>query len=502
MMHVCLENLLKYLKEERVRKTKREIRNWGTIFLMMVCCLFLSLAVGMDKTEAASLKAPEVSLRVSGTRGIRVMWEPIEGADGYIVYSKPGNTGQWGVLKELHTQATDHYSNIYLEPGTRYEYIVRAYQNVNGRRVEGTKSDVAIAITGLSTPGMSSVTALSYNQVKVQWKAVTNAMNYRVYRRTGSTIFREIARLSGNVTTYTDKTAQPGITYYYTVKATATWQGQTVLSSCHIKGLPVKTTLGASQIQSIQSTDSRHVQLTWQKVTGAQGYVIQRSTSDSGTYKKVKTIQNVSTVTWTDTVPSDGTYYYRIRAFKQQSTGFTYGAFSPVKSIQMKSLEVTDTFKNYSSYTASRSLIDSLAATIGGMSTYYNQNGYDYVRGGKGMIFAAARTANVSRGVYHISIYNTGYSNLVLHGAYLDEPIKSAIWKIKQSGYTYTGMTDAATYAFRSNDRHKAIFLKESNGVLKSWEYDIVSSQSQIGSLNSGITQQSSVSSLSLISGM
>ena len=463
--------------------------------------MFFFFLAGGKKAEAAVLPAPEVSLRVSGTRGIRVMWDTIKGADGYIVYSKPSTTGVWAVLKELKGESTEHYSNIYLEPGTRYEYIVRAYQEVNGRRVEGTKSDVAIAITGLSTPSMQSVSALSYNQVRVQWKAVTNAMNYRVYRRTGNTIFREIARLSGDMTTYTDKTAQPGTTYYYTVKATATWQGQTVLSSCHIKGLPVKTSLAGTQIQSIKNTNSRNVQLTWKKVEGAQGYVVQRSTSPSGTFKKVKTIQNVSTVKWTDTVPADGTYYYRIRAFKQLSTGFIYGAFSPVKSIQMKSLEVTDTFKSYSSYTASRSQIDAFASKIGGMSTYYNQNGYDYVRGGQGMIFAAARSANVSTGVYHISIYNTGYDKLLLYGAYLNEPIKDAIWKIKQSGYIYTGMTNAATYAFRSNDRHKAVFLTESNGVLKSWEYDIVSSQVDISSFGTGFSRTSSISSMVSLSG-
>ena len=147
----------------------------------------------------------------------------------------------------------------------------------------------------------------------------------------------------------------------------------------------------------------------------------------------------------------------------------------------MKVLEVTDTFKSYSSYTNARSLIDSFANKIGGMSTYYNQNGYNYVRGGKGMIFAAAQNAKISSGVYHISIYNSGYAQLSVYGVCVDDSIQTAITKIKQAGYTYTGKKNTTTYAFRSSDRHKAIFLKESNGKVKSWEYDIVSSQVQIG---------------------
>lgn len=478
-----------------VKEMKKRTGKWKAVFLMMICCLFLSLTVGMEKSEAAQiLPAPKVSLLVSSTRGIRVMWNKIEGADGYIVYTKlynsPEDEGRWVLLKEIHDGNVEHYSNIYLNPGTRYEYVVRAYKKVNNQIVEGEKSDVAIAITALSTPPMRSATPLAYNQVKVTWGAVTNAMNYRIYRRTGNTIFREIARVSGNVTTYTDKTAQPGITYYYTVKATCTWQGQTVLSSCHIKGLPAKTTLSGTTIQTIASTDSRHVQLTWTKVAGAQGYVIQRSNTLSGTYTKVKTIQNVSTVQWTDTVPSNGTYYYRIRAFKQQGSQFVYGAFSPVKSIQMKVLEVTDTFKAYSSYANSKSLIDSFAGKIGGMSTYYNQNGYDYVRGGNGMIFAVARSANIANGVYHISIYNAGYQNLSVCGVCLNDTIQSATTKIQQSGYTYMGKTNASTYAFRSSDRHRAIFLKESSGKVKSWEYDIVSSQILLGQLSGALAQE------------
>lgn len=482
---------------------KKRIRNLSMVFLTVIWCLFLSGAVGVNRTQAAQpLPAPEVSLKVSGTRGIRVMWEPISGADGYIVYSKPGNIGQWSVLKTLSGGEKEHYSNIYLEPGTRYEYIVRAYQDVNGRRVEGAKSDVEIAVTGLSTPQMHSVTALSYNQVQVMWNPVLNAMNYRVYRRTSNTIFREIARVSGDITKYTDKTVQPGITYYYTVKASCTWENQTVLSSCHIKGLPVKTSLGGTAIQKIASTNGRQVQLSWKKVAGTQGYVIQRSTSASGPFKKVKTIQSGSTVSWTDTVPSAGTYYYRIRAFKQQGSGFTYGAFSPVKSIKIELLEATDTFRNYTGYTSAKAAIDSFAAKIGGMSTYYNQNGYDYVRGGKEMIFATAKNAKVSSGVYNISIYNTGYDNLVLYGDYVGEPIKDAVWKIKQSGYVYTGLLNGNTYAFRSTDRHKAVFLKESGGKVKSWEYDIVSSQIQIGELNQGFRQGSGVSRLASMLGI
>ena len=126
-------------------------------------------------------------------------------------------------------------------------------------------------------------------------------------------------------------------------------------------------------------------------------------------------------------------------------------------------LEATDTFRNYTGYTSAKAAIDSFAAKIGGMSTYYNQNGYDYVRGGKEMIFATAKNAKVSSGVYNISIYNTGYDNLVLYGAYVGEPIKDAVWKIKQSGYVYTGLLNGNTYAFRSTDRHKEMCIRDSD---------------------------------------
>ena len=136
-------------------------------------------------------------------------------------------------------------------------------------------------------------------------------------------------------------------------------------------------------------------------------------------------------------------YYYRIRAFKQQGSGFTYGAFSPVKSIKIELLEATDTFRNYTGYTSAKAAIDSFAAKIGGMSTYYNQNGYDYVRGGKEMIFATAKNAKVSSGVYNISIYNTGYDNLVLYGACLLYTSVSDLWRQWRPSFSEISLSDA-----------------------------------------------------------
>ncbi|SHO51189.1 fibronectin type III domain-containing protein [Anaerocolumna xylanovorans] len=58
-----------------------------------------------------------------------------------------------------------------------------------------------------------------------------------------------------------------------------------------------------------------YIKLNWNRVAGANGYYIYRSSSKTGGYKKVGTVTNASQLTWSDKSISIGkTYYYKIQA--------------------------------------------------------------------------------------------------------------------------------------------------------------------------------------------
>ena len=65
----------------------------------------------------------------------------------------------------------------------------------------------------------------------------------------------------------------------------------------------------------------------------AEGYVVYRSTSKGGTYKKIKTITNPHASTFTDQGLNKGkTYYYKVRGFINYGSGKKYNKYSAVKS--------------------------------------------------------------------------------------------------------------------------------------------------------------------------
>lgn len=111
-------------------------------------------------------------------------------------------------------------------------------------------------------------------------------------------------------------------------KATITVYNGNIKASCVITVKPAKTTLS-----SVSLTSTGKAKLKWKKNSGVTGYEIYRATSETGKYKKVKTISKASTVTATlASYTGSKPYYYKIRAYKTISGKKVYGDYSAVKT--------------------------------------------------------------------------------------------------------------------------------------------------------------------------
>ena len=78
---------------------------------------------------------------------IRVGWNKVKGASGYIVYgAKCGK--KMKVLKTIRSGSKTTWLQTKLKAGTAYKYRVRAYQTVNGKKVYTKSNIVHIATTG------------------------------------------------------------------------------------------------------------------------------------------------------------------------------------------------------------------------------------------------------------------------------------------------------------------------------------------------------------------
>lgn len=157
----------------------------------------------------------------------------------------------------------------------------------------------------------------------MHWRWVPWAEQYVVYRATDPngayTAVKHIRVEESDVESpawySTDTSCDTGTTYYYKVRAAATYQDGFVYS----KFSPVvsaKCTLEAPSGLALTVAKGK-ISASWSKVAGATGYRVFRATSKTGTYTRIKSIANASTLSYADTSVTAGkTYYYKVRAYR------------------------------------------------------------------------------------------------------------------------------------------------------------------------------------------
>ena len=252
---------------------------------------------------------PKLSKVQNTASGVKVTWGAVEGADSYIVYRRTYNakTKAWGGWARL---ADDITSTSYLDKtaksGTYYRYTVRATNEAgnSGYNTSGIKTYF------LSMP-KSVTTSNTTNTITVKWGKVAGATGYIVYRKTGNGKWVNLGKTTG--TSFGDKTAKAGVTYKYTIKA---YYGSYV-SAYNTNGYAVRR-LTIPTLKSAVSSKTG-ITFTWNKVTGATGYMVYRKTG-SGGWQKIATVKTNS---YLDKTAKKGvTYKYTVKAYYGTSTSY------------------------------------------------------------------------------------------------------------------------------------------------------------------------------------
>lgn len=195
----------------------------------------------------------------------------------------------------------------------------------DGNFKEATKTVKVYVVPGATT----SVTASNLaTGMKINWKKVTGATGYKVYRN-GSLI---ATIKSGTTVTYTDKAANTnGTKYTFKIVATAS-TGTSKLS----KSL---TTYRVSRpaISSAKNSSAKTMKVTWGKNSKATGYEIMYSTSKSfASGNKTVKIAKASTVSrGIGGLTKGKTYYVKMRTYKTVSGKTYYSAWSVVKTVKI-----------------------------------------------------------------------------------------------------------------------------------------------------------------------
>lgn len=245
----------------------------------------------------------------------------------YRIYRSEKATSGFKLLAEHSSRSTSPtYTDKTAEVGKTYYYKIKATTGESG--LMSDFSNTVNVICRLRTP----VSSVSVNEetgiAEVEWNTVSGAEKYFIYRSTSmyGTYKRIGTAIKARV--FKDTDAKIGKVYYYKVKAIHENPEANSFSSVATWGMrrlrtpTIKVTL----------TDSGDPKVTWNTIKGAEKYYIYRSTSEDGTYTKVKTA--VEARSFVDKKAKSGTrYYYTVRAIDD---GGGHSEYALAKSVRAK----------------------------------------------------------------------------------------------------------------------------------------------------------------------
>ena len=228
--------------------------------------------------------------------------------------------------------------------------------------------------------------------------------------------------------------------------------------------------LKAAQVDftKVASASYDKLRLSWEPLSGVDGYQIYRATSKSGKYAKIATVKGASSATYTNTGRTCGTrYYYKLRAYKKIGGKTVYSKYSAILSAYAKpaKVKVTDayapensmvtiavnftTVRGATDYEAQINQIKKNGKETGFRSYTYNDEGQKWTFNTYKKVLALLKKQ-----------YPSGYASLSVkeNGKYVSKKVTVAELAETMIGKNQAGIElvqDESIYEFRVRAYHK-----------------------------------------------
>lgn len=247
--------------------------------------------------------------------GIEIQWEKTVGADYYRVFKIVD--GKYVGIHDTENASVTSYEDTDVKNGESYTYTVRA---INKYGYNSSYDKSGITAKRVVSPEKIVVTN-GDGKVTVKWSKVSGADSYKLFKRIvnsdGTVGSWESASKKTTALSADDTAVKSGYTYEYSVRA---YSGDSY-STRNVK----TENMYLSAPSFTVSAGVNGVDISWNKVNGAEGYKIYRKIGN-GSYKKIKTV--ITGLTYTDAAVNSGQKaYYRVLAVKDSYTS-TYATKS------------------------------------------------------------------------------------------------------------------------------------------------------------------------------
>ena len=273
------------------------------------------------------LVSPDAVEVTAGRLGeIEVAWEPTEGAGFFRVYraTTPRSSGARALSG---WQPDTRFIDRTATPGTTYYYWIKASPQSNGFNASDFGEE-ASGYRALAAPaGLALASEVSH--LRLSWESVAGAAYYQVLRADVADPERaEPLAVWQRDTEFVDRTAAPGITYNYWVRASVNASGERISASSAM--LDDYRRVAAPVLAAASQGDEERVALSWSPVVGASHYQIWRSNAPYPGTAQVLGNWQVDTEFADESAALGVTYYYWVKA-AIDAEGARPGSFSALQ---------------------------------------------------------------------------------------------------------------------------------------------------------------------------
>lgn len=238
------------------------------------------------------------------TKTVTLTWDKFNGANNYILYKMID--GKWKVIAK---PTSTSYTDKNLITGATYKYAIKAQAVVNSKNMTSPTYPTLEVGTALPKVENFKVSKTSNNAIKLTWNKLAKAQGYVVYRLSGNS-WKNIGTTKS--TEFTDKKLNSATKYTYAVR------GYYKVGSTNVKSETYPQIVGITNLDEVKNFavnkyNANAIKLTWNKLKGADGYVVYRMVS--GKWKNIGTTTNTN---YLDKGLKSGTgYKYAVKAFKK-----------------------------------------------------------------------------------------------------------------------------------------------------------------------------------------
>ena len=253
------------------------------------------------------LDTPVIKSVVNADLGPKITWNKVSGATWYKVFVRNGS--KW---KELCYTRNNYFVDKTAKSGRSYTYTVRCCDNKGKFMSDYDKNGKSVLY--YAAPGSFNAEC-SANGIRFSWSAVECASKYRVYRRTAGSDWQVVARTAE--TSFLDTKVEAGKPYLYTVRT---------LDSNNVTVSGFRTPLKAYIISDVPKISGDYVSnagltLTWDKIKGAEKYVVYKR---SGASWKRAGVTDTNSFTY-QTPDRNVETVYTVRCLSGTGNAFTSG---------------------------------------------------------------------------------------------------------------------------------------------------------------------------------